>query len=270
MKLSIILKTWGFISILTLIMISCTSEGDFNLISTEQEIAIGDSLSKDLDNELDLLHNPTVVNYVDSVGQNIVSVCGRQDITYYFKVVDNDTIVNAFACPGGWIYIYTGLMRRLDDESELAGVLAHEVSHVVCRHSARQLSMNYTYYTIVSLLLGENPELWEELFVNILGTAGILHFSREYEFEADSLGNYYHYIYGYDPEEGMLDVLNLLGDLSEEPSLLGELFSTHPPASDRIERVEGQIETFNPEGFHYVNHDRYNEILGLIGGHIFK
>ncbi|MBN1755148.1 M48 family metalloprotease [bacterium] len=261
------------VTILLLMLCACgtgPNEGDLSLISTQQEIEIGDSLSQELDAELNLINNAAVVDYVDYVGQSIVSVCERSEITYYFKVVQDDTTINAFALPGGWIYIYTGLLRRLEDESELAGVLAHEISHVVARHSAEQLTQIYGYSILVSVLLGSNPGFWEELMANLLGSAGILHFSRQNEFEADSLGTYYEYLADYDPREGMLEVLEFLQELGGTSSLLGELFSTHPPASDRIAAVQRQLENFDLSDSLMVNRDRFRDMINHLGGPLEK
>ena len=144
--------------------------GDFNLVSSPQEVQMGDSLSLEVESKYPMLKNETVGAYVNEVGQRIVSVCDRRDIPYYFKVVADKKQVNAFALPGGHIYVYEGLLLEASNEAQLAAVLAHEVGHVVARHAAKQLTKQYGYSLLVSLILGNQPGRWSGLAADLFGT----------------------------------------------------------------------------------------------------
>jgi len=215
--------------------------GDFNLISTSQEVQMGDSLSVEVGNKYPLLKDPVVTGYVNEVGQKVVAVCGRRDISYHFNVIADKKQVNAFALPGGYVYVYEGLLLQASDEAELAAVLGHEIGHVVERHAMKQLSKQYSYEFLVSLVLGNQPGRWSGLAANLFGTAGLLKFSRDDEYEADKLAVVYTNAAGYSP----LAVADFLGKLEtlqgRDPGQLETLLMTHPPTLDRISRVKADI-----------------------------
>ncbi|MCK4673685.1 M48 family metalloprotease, partial [candidate division WOR-3 bacterium] len=132
-----------FILALIFLIIGCVTTGpggkkSLILIPTSEEVQIGKEVAQDVESSEKLLNNQTVQNYVNKVGQKIAKVCDRKDVKYKFKVLDNKEI-NAFACPGGFIYIYSGLLKIFDNEAQLAAVLAHEIGHVVARHSIKRL-----------------------------------------------------------------------------------------------------------------------------------
>jgi len=216
---------------------------DFNLVSSPQEVQMGDSLSLEVESKYPMLKNETVGAYVNEVGQRIVSVCDRRDIPYYFKVVADKKQVNAFALPGGHIYVYEGLLLEASNEAQLAAVLAHEVGHVVARHATKQLTKQYGYSLLVSLILGNQPGRWSGLAADLFGTAGLLKFSRNDEYEADKLAVVYTNAAGYAPGA----VADFLGKLEamegREPGRLETLLMTHPPTSERIGKVKAEIAT---------------------------
>jgi len=216
---------------------------DFNLVSSAQEVQMGDSLSVEVEAKYPILKNEIVGAYVNEVGQRIVSVCDRRDITYYFKVIADNKQVNAFALPGGHIYVYEGLLLEASNEAQLAAVLAHEVGHVVARHSTKQLTKQYGYSLLVSLILGNQPGRWSGLAADLFGTAGLLKFSRDDEYEADRMAVIYSNAAGYSP----VAVADFLGKLQamegREPGKLESLLMTHPPTSERIGRVQAEIAT---------------------------
>lgn len=147
-----------FIGFLFLIL-SCATTGpggkkSLILIPTSTEVEIGREVSSGVESTEKLLNNQRVQNYVNDIGQKIVKVCDRRDIKYTFKVIDKAE-VNAFACPGGFIYIYTGLIKIMDNEAQLAAVLAHEVGHIVARHSVKRLQAVYGYSILMDVLLGD-------------------------------------------------------------------------------------------------------------------
>jgi predicted Zn-dependent protease len=177
---------------------------------------------------------------VNEVGQRTASVSDRRDITYHFKVIADKKQVNAFALPGGHVYVYEGLLLQASNEAELAAVLAHETGHVVARHSMEQLSKQYGYNLLVSLILGNQPGRWSGIAANLFGTAGLLKFSRDDEYEADNLAVTYTNAAGYSPG-AVADFLGKLESLEgREPGKLETLLMTHPPTAERVARVKAE------------------------------
>ncbi|MCX5800641.1 MAG: M48 family metallopeptidase [Candidatus Eisenbacteria bacterium] len=217
------------------------NRGDFNLISSAEEVQMGDSLAVEVGIKYPLLKNATVGAYINEVGQRVASICDRRDIPYYFSVIADKEQVNAFALPGGHIYVYAGLLLEASNEAELAGVLAHEVGHVVARHAMEQLSKEYGYDFLVSLVLGSQPGWWAETAANLFGTAGLLKFSRDDEYEGDKFAVLYTNAAGYSPG-AVADFLGKLESLeASEPGKLETLLMTHPPTSERMSRVRAQV-----------------------------
>jgi predicted Zn-dependent protease len=214
--------------------------GQMYLMTSDQEVAAGLELSKEVPKQYKIYNNSTVTAYVQKVGARIVQKCGRQDITYHFAVIQNEEM-NAFSLPGGYVYMYTGLMESINDEAALAAVLAHEISHVVARHAAERLSSMYAADAIQTAILGENPGLFGQIMAGAMTAGGLLAYGRENEYEADDLGQKYMYAAGYDPN-AMGDVMRKIISLeSGDPSKLGEMLATHPPTSDRLARIEAAI-----------------------------
>ncbi len=216
--------------------------GQLNLVTSPEEVQMGKKFSVEIESQFEIYQDAGVTRYVQRVGDRLVQVSDRKDIEYTFTVINRNEL-NAFALPGGYIYIYTGLLAVMDDESQLAGVLAHEIGHVAARHSTERLTMMYGYQVFADLILGKNPNMMAQLVSNIFSTAGFLAYSRKDEFEADRLGTHYVYSAGYDPG-GMMELLGKLRAVEQrEPGKLEELLSTHPPTSDRIRNVSAIIES---------------------------
>ena len=214
--------------------------GQMYLISSDEEVKAGAEMSKEVPKQFTIYNNSTVTSYVQTIGARIVKKCGRQDIAYHFAVIKSDEI-NAFSLPGGYIYAYTGLMKNISDESMLAAVLAHEISHVVARHQAQRLSNMYAADAIQRAILGDNPGFFGQVLAGAMTTGGLLAYGRENEYEADDLGQKYVYAAGYDPN-GMADVLRMIISLeSREPSKTGTMLATHPATTDRLARIEAAI-----------------------------
>ncbi|UCF05401.1 MAG: M48 family metalloprotease [bacterium] len=238
------------------------NKGQVNIISSDEEVRMGQDFSKEVEKQFEIYDNVEVSTYVQGVGQSIVKVCDRQDIEYHFAVIKKDDL-NAFALPGGYIYIYSGLMKELDDESQLAGVLAHEVGHVTARHSTERLTAMYGYQLLINLILGDDPNFYASLVSNIFATGGFLAYSRANEYEADRLGARYAHAVGYDPR-GMTELLGKLkGTEEREPSKLEELLATHPPTSERINRVNGIVAGL-PGSEGTRNKETYQKIKGKL------
>ena len=252
-----------FIVLLILFSISCVTTGpggktDFIFISSAEEVEIGKQVVSDVESKEKLLKNTTVQNYVNGVGQKIVRVCDRRDIEYTFKVIDKDEI-NAFACPGGFIYIYTGLLEILDNEAQLACVLSHEVSHLVARHSIKKLQNIYGYSILAQIALGDKAEGVASDIVNVAAMLILQGYSRDNEFEADNYGILYAKNAGYNPK-GMIQVFEKFKKMegNPPPAVLG-LLSSHPPPVDRIRKGESEIGKIGGTSLPYYA-DKYEEI----------
>jgi predicted Zn-dependent protease len=252
-----------FTVLLLLFIISCVTTGpggktDFIFISTPEEVEIGKQVATDVESKEKLLKKTTVQNYVNEVGQKIARVCDRTDVEYTFKVIDKDEI-NAFACPGGFVYIYTGLLETLDNEAQLAGVLAHEISHVVARHSIKKLQNIYGYSILAQIALGDKAEGVAGDIVNVAAMLILQGYSRDNEFEADRYGILYAKNAGYNPK-GMIQVFEKFKKMegSPPPAVLG-LLSSHPPAAERINKGESEISRIGGTTLPY-NADRYENI----------
>ncbi len=212
----------------------CGQLAQVNIISTEDELAMGTQFSKEIEKELTLWNDPVVAAYVDSLGQILARNSDRSDIPYVIKVVDTDE-VNAFAIPGGYLYVNRGLITTAATEAELAGVMGHEIGHIVGRHSAKQITRQYGLAFVGNLLLGNDPSQWAALTANVLATGTLLRYGREAELEADRFGIEETYRSGIDPR-GMVTFFEKLLVLDQrDPGAFEQLFSTHPPTRERIE-----------------------------------
>lgn len=216
------------------------NRGDFNLVSLQEEWRLGNRLEKDLSRELDLVHDRSAVAYVNQVGRRLVRRTEMAELPWEFHIVASPEI-NAFNIPGGHVYIHTGLIGAADDVAELAGVMAHEIAHGVSRHGTEQLTRAQGLGFVASAVLGENPESYERLLAQVLGSGALAKFSRDAEREADSLGVRYMAGAGYNPE-GMAEMFEtLLAQRQRRPGAVSRFFSTHPLTEQRIANVRQQV-----------------------------
>lgn len=213
------------------------------LVSESREIAIGQEVAKEVEKEYTVYQDPELNAYIDQIGQNLAKNSDRPNIKYRFRVLDSP-IANAFATPGGNIYITRGILGVLDDEAELAGVLGHEIGHVCARHSAKQMQ-NSTLASIgliaASVLLGDkvNDDMMQA--ANTAVSLIFLGYSRSDEDQADLLGTKYLYRTGYDPN-AMIGVMEGLLELEKrKPWKAEQYIQTHPLTRDRIEHIRGWI-----------------------------
>ncbi len=237
-----------FIS-LSLLLLSCATTGpggkkSLILISTSEEVSIGRSVANDVESQNKVTDDSVLADYIDRVGQKIARVSDRTDIGYHFKVLESPEI-NAFACPGGFIYIYTGLLKTMDNEAQLAGVLAHEIGHVVARHSVKRLQQVLGIQVLLSIALGESSEITQKAVS--AGLVVILQgYSRQNEFEADYDGALYMTKAGHHPQ-GMIQLFGKFKEMEKgrKNTSLDQLLASHPPTSDRIAKVKEHIRSFN-------------------------
>ncbi|MGH9702638.1 MAG: M48 family metallopeptidase [Candidatus Acidiferrales bacterium] len=225
-----------------------------NFYSLEKEIALGKQLSQDIERSAKFVDDPVVTEYVNRVGQNLVRNSDAQ-VPFTIKVIDSDE-VNAFALPGGFFYVNSGLILHADEESELAGVMAHEIAHVCARHGTRNATKGEIAQlaTIPLILLG--PGGWTGYGIyqglNFLIPVTFLKFSRGAEAEADYLGVEYMYKAGYDPNSYVQFFEKVEALEKKRPGSVPKIFSTHPPTPDRIEATQKEIATILPAKDEYI------------------
>ncbi len=231
---------------------SGVNAGQVNLISLQEEWSLGDQLARDLGGKLRLVDDSQAVGYVSQVGGRIVAQTELANLPWRFHIVA-DPQVNAFAIPGGEVYVNTGLIGAADNVAEFAGVLAHEISHGVARHGTEQLSRAYGLEIVASLVLGQNPSIYQQILAQIVGNGAMAKFSRDAEREADFLGVVYMSRAGYDPH-GMPAIFQvLLQQRQSRPGAVGQFFSSHPLTEDRIRAVNAEIAKRNLGGG--IDHD---------------
>jgi len=206
-----------------------------NRISLEKEISIGNDMAQEFEQTARLLEDPMVVEYIDRLGQNIVKHSDAK-VPFHIKVVDTDE-VNAFAFPGGFFYVNKGLLMAADNEAELVGVMAHEISHVTARHATARMSKE-TYlqlFTLPALFVGGG--LAQTGIQSALGLGlnlEVVGITRESEREADQLGIQYLWNTGYDPNAFVSFFEKLQQEEKTKPGRLKSWFRTHPSTADRI------------------------------------
>jgi len=228
------------------------NKGNLNMISIEKEIALGKQLAQDIERQVKLIDDPEINEFVSRVGQNLVRNSDAK-VPFTIKVVDSDEI-NAFALPGGFFYVNSGLITSADEEAELAGVMAHEIAHVAARHGTEQYTKGTiaNYATIPLIFLGGGLGYGLYQAAGFLIPLKFLQFSRSAETEADFLGLQYTYKTGYDPTAFVSFFEKILAQEKKKPGKLSKAFSTHPPTADRIEKTQTNISTILPESDQYV------------------
>ena len=214
------------------------------LVSPDQENQIGLQLKTDLDTKQGVVYltDPATVAYVRAVANNVIQFGKKErpEVNWQVFVIDDSKTVNAFATPGGYLYVYRGLLETADNEAELAAVMAHETGHVVARHAARSLVMVYGLDAMTSLAAGKNPGLAAQLTSSIAGKGLMLAHSRADETEADEYGARYASGAGYDPRAFATFFDRLQKVEGSSPAVLTYL-SDHPATGDRIVHINPVI-----------------------------
>jgi len=228
------------------------NKGSINFISLEKEIVIGRQLANEIERQVKLVEDPTINEYVNRVGQNLVRNSDAK-VPFTIKVVESDEI-NAFALPGGFFYVNSGLILAADDESELAGVMAHEIAHVAARHGTENASKGQlvNIASLPLIFLGGGGGFAIRQAAGFLIPMQFLQFSRKAEAEADYLGVQYLYKTGYDPGAAVSFFEKLQARENAKPGSVSKMFSTHPPTGDRIEMTKKNIEAVLPDKEQYV------------------
>jgi beta-barrel assembly-enhancing protease len=225
-----------------------------NFFSLEKEIALGKQLAQEVERSSKLIDDPVVTEYVNRVGQNLVRNSDAK-VPFTIKVIDSDE-VNAFALPGGFFYVNSGLILRAQEESELAGVMAHEISHVTARHGTCQATKGELMQLASIPAMIFIPYTWAGYAMyqglNMAIPLTFLKFSRDAEREADFLGIQYMYKAGYDPNAYVTFFERIQADEKRRPGTIPKVFSTHPPTPERIENTQKEIARILPARDEYI------------------
>src|SRR6266581_2428933 len=222
--------------------------------SLEKEIALGKQLAQEVERSAKLIDDPVVTEYVNRVGQNLVRNSDAK-VPFTIKVIDSD-VVNAFALPGGFFYVNSGLILRAQEESELAGVMAHEISHVTARHGTCQATKGELMQLASIPAMIFIPYTWAGYAMyqglNLAIPLTFLKFSRDAEREADFLGIQYMYKAGYDPNSYVTFFERIQADEKRRPGTIPKAFSTHPPTPERIGNTQKEIARILPARQEYI------------------
>ncbi|HUB82215.1 MAG TPA: M48 family metallopeptidase [Bryobacteraceae bacterium] len=224
-----------------------------NFFSVEKEIALGKQLAEEVSREAKMSQDAVLGEFVNRTGQNLVRNSDAK-VPFTFQVIEDDA-PNAFALPGGFVFVNTGLIKLADEEDEFAGVLAHEIAHVAARHMTCRATKGAIAGAAGSaggVLLGGLAGVAARQAMGLAIPAMFLAFSRADETEADYLGTQYLYAAGYDPN-GILSIFEKLEALDRtQHGVAARIFSTHPMDATRIDKTEKEIQQILPARPEYV------------------
>ncbi len=223
-----------------------------NWYSLEKEIAMGKQYAAMVEQTAKMVQDPVVTEYVNRIGQNLVRNSDAR-VPFTIKVIDSDEI-NAFALPGGFFYVNSGLILAADEEAELAGVMAHEIAHVAARHATRQMTrLNWANLATLPLIFIYSPIGYAaQGLVSIGLPLTFMKFSRNFEAEADYLGLEYMYATGYDPQAFIAFFEKIQAKEKQKPGTLSKAFASHPQTPDRIAASQREINQVLPPKPQYI------------------
>jgi predicted Zn-dependent protease len=232
-----------------------------NFYSVQKEIALGKEMAQEVERESKLLDDPVVTEYVNRLGQNLVRNSDAK-VPFTIKVIESEE-VNAFALPGGFFFVNSGLILKADNEAELAGVMAHEIAHVAARHGTRQATRGQlvNYGSIPLIFMGGWAGYAVRQAANLAVPLGFLKFSRGFEREADMLGLQYLYKSGYDPT-AFVDFFEKIQAMEKKkPGTVASIFSSHPMTSSRIKAAQKEIQQdLKPEPQYVVDTAEFQKV----------
>lgn len=232
-----------------------------NFYSLEKEIAMGKQYAQEIERQAKIIDDPIVSEYVNRVGQNLVRNSDVK-VPVTIKVIDSED-VNAMALPGGFFYVNSGLIMKAESESELAGVMAHEIAHIAARHGTRQATRGQivNLASIPLIFMGGWTGYGIRQGASILVPLGFLQFSRSFEGEADVLGLQYLYKAGYDPTSFVDFFEKIQSDEKRKPGTMSKVFSSHPLTDDRIKNAQKNIqEILDAKPEYVVNTSEFNDV----------
>ena len=241
---------------------------DFNIFPVSKDVQLGESLDRQIKSEpseYPLLEDQYALNYVNGILDEVLTspdIEYSEEFDYNIQIIDKD-VINAFAAPGGYIYVYTGLMEFLDNEATLASVIAHEVAHCEERHATQRMTKQYGISILTDIVLGDNPSALEEIGANLLTGIGLLQNSRADEYEADEKGFNYLLSTQWYPGAGIYFFDKIQSN--KEAGFLESLLSTHPMPDDRVDKLQKLIENnsskFDEPSENNLFSQRYSDFL---------
>lgn len=250
---------------------SCTVDGDsvnqwdINVIPVDAEWRLGDQMAAQLAPTLTVVADDEVQAYVQELGDELVAHTELADRPWVFTVIDDPT-VNAFAIPGGRVYVHRGLLEAIETEEQLLGVLAHEISHGEARHATERLTTDYGISLVAAVLLGDDAGLLEQLATQVLATGAAARFSRDDEREADRLGLVTLGEAGTDPEAMASFFRVLLAEQGRRPNSVEQFFATHPLTEDRVDDVLGRVDDIERVGQRPTDPSRLQAVQARLRG----
>ncbi len=232
---------------------------DVNIFTDEEELQFGKEYAEQHAQQVTFYTDKVVTAYINDLGQKLVKHSKRNNIPYTFTVIDSKDI-NAYAVPGGFIYVNLGLIRTVQTESELAFVLAHEIGHIVGQHSMKRLTQVYGIELLKQIILDEDSTELKKIVADILAAGWLFKYSRDNERESDFYGVQNVYDVGIDPQGGIHFFETLQKLQHREPSALEKLLSTHPIHSERISNIRAQIKGLPQKSGLRTNSSRFQQV----------
>jgi predicted Zn-dependent protease len=233
-----------------------------NFYSIEKEIGLGKQMAQEVERQAKIVNDPVIAEYVNRLGQNLVRNSDAK-VPFTIKVIDSEEI-NAFALPGGFFFVNTGIITNADNEAEMAGVMAHEIGHVAARHGTRQATRGEIAQigSIVPLIaVGGMAGYGIYQAMGLAVPMGFLKFSRNFESEADMLGIEYMYKAGYDPNAFVDFFEKVQAQEKRKPGTMSKLFSSHPPTDDRIKHSQEVIQNqLKPKPEYVISTSEFNDV----------
>lgn len=224
-----------------------------------RSLQFGQAFVAQHEQQVTLYTDPVVTHYINDLGQSLVRHSKRSNIRYTFKVVDTRGI-NAYAVPGGFIYVHLDLIRAAKTESELAAVIGHEIGHIVGRHSMKRLTQVYGVEILKQVILGEDVDEMKKLIADILAAGLLFRYSRDAERESDFYGVQNVYDAGISPEGASAFFKTLRALQGREPSALEKFLSTHPMPSERVVNVRNQIAGLSSRSGLRIDSARFQQV----------
>jgi len=239
--------------------------GGFNCYSIEKEIAMGKQLAGEVQRQAKLMDDSIITEYVNRVGQNLARNSDAK-VPFTFQVIDDPTL-NAFALPGGFVFVHTGLLTAAETEAEMASAMAHEIAHVAARHMTRQAcrAQVANIATLPLIFMGGWGGYAIRQAAGVAIPVTFLSFSRGFEAEADYLGLQYLYAAGYDPTASIDMFEKMMSLEKQKPGSIAKVFSTHPLNGERLKKTQAEIEKVLPQKAEYVvNTSEYADVRGRL------
>ena len=242
---------WLFVLPL-LLLFNCDENNDLVLFSIEDDKKLGAQVAAEIESNpsefpiLDENEFSVAYNYLNGIKNEILNsgeVTYADEFVWELKIIENDNVLNAFATPGGYIYVYTGLIKFLDKEDDLAGVLGHEIAHADQRHSSKQLQRVYGIQILLSIILGQDPSALQEIVAGLAGNLATLKFGREAESEADE----YSVIYLAETDYQCNATFSFFQKMidTQQTGQTPEFLSTHPNPEDRVADINTKANELN-------------------------